>query len=264
MIWNSREHKQNRGPHPAQNEVENGLVEEIAVAEIAVRDLADVDQQLLGDALVELEAVPQLEHELLVHSAHLPGDGLHDVAGGEPDEREVEHDDREQEERGVQDASADQGERLHGVTSGCGGPRRGGIRRGWEWGRELLEGHGIHRRQRAPDAGDDVLEPLVVDGVVGDDVQVGDGRLVGHDLLEFLIERGALRLVHFLSGLFEQGVDPAVAVAAHVAVGHTLADVARHVGAVRADDRIAPAEGDGEGHVVRAVADALGPARPVG
>lgn len=72
--------------------------------------------------LVELEAVPQLEHELLVHSAHLPGDGLHDVAGGEPDEREVEHDDREQEERGVQDASADQGERLHGVTSGCGGP----------------------------------------------------------------------------------------------------------------------------------------------
>ena len=95
-----------------------------------MRDLADVNQQLLGDALVELEAVPQLEHELLIHSAHLPGDGLHDVAGGEPDEREVEHDDREQEERGVQDASADQGERLHGVTSGCGGPRRGGIRRG--------------------------------------------------------------------------------------------------------------------------------------
>ena len=125
-----REHKQNRGPHPAQNKVENGLVEEIAVAEIAVRDLADVNQQLLGDALVELEAVPQLEHELLIHSAHLPGDGLHDVAGGEPDEREVEHDDREQEERGVQDASADQGERLHGVTSGCRGPRRGGIRRG--------------------------------------------------------------------------------------------------------------------------------------
>ena len=69
------------------------------------------------ERLVQPVGAADVLDDLLRCATHLAGDGERRVAGGEPDQEEVEDDDRRDQHRGVEQATPEDDGELHGGGS---------------------------------------------------------------------------------------------------------------------------------------------------
>ncbi|MGY4299626.1 hypothetical protein ACVWXN_007721 [Bradyrhizobium sp. i1.4.4] len=81
-------------------------------AEVERDDALDVDEELLGQRLVEAELFPELLDEDLVTGTGLARHHDRGVAGRKPDQAEIENDDREQDDHALHDTLSDEGEHI--------------------------------------------------------------------------------------------------------------------------------------------------------
>ncbi|MGY4367426.1 phage protein D [Bradyrhizobium sp. LB1.3] len=102
--------QQQRRRQPLQDQLRHWCLLAEGEAEVERHDALDVDEELLGQRLVEAELLPELLDEDLVTCTGLARHHDRGVAGRKPDQEEIEDDDREQDDHALQGTLSDEGE----------------------------------------------------------------------------------------------------------------------------------------------------------
>jgi hypothetical protein len=120
-----RQRQQQRRRQPLQDQLRYRRLLAERETEVERHDALDVNEELLGQRLVEAELLPELLDEDLVTGAGLARHHDRGIAGRKPDQEEVEDDDREQDDHALHDTLSDEGEHDQiAMRSGWSQPQR--------------------------------------------------------------------------------------------------------------------------------------------